>query len=108
MDSVIAFSEVYVKQASIPCKRCNSKPNLDLEARNYDIPVSVILRCEVCKQIQSEEINPLEENPRLRAWHRCVRIWNDRNRMVLEWFTQRVIPSSADLQKWDSQNSLRP
>lgn len=96
----------------LPCRKCFGRAALYDDMQGYSADRDFKIACDnedVCKTAIQTNNSPMQDSrEKYGSLVALVEIWNAENRLELEWFPARQIPSSADLQKWDSQNSLRP
>lgn len=95
-----------------PCRKCFGRAALYDDVKSYSADRDFKIACDkedVCKTAIQTNISTMQDSrERYGSLVALVETWNAENRLELEWFPERRIPSLSDLEKWDSQNSLRP
>ena len=96
----------------LPCRKCFGRAALYDDTQGYSANRDFKIACEkedVCNTaIQTNNSPTAYSQEKYGSLVKLAEQWNAENRLELEWFPARRIPSSSDLEKWDSQNSLRP
>lgn len=110
MSSASVLNLEHVANRSIvPCKVCKKKPWLVNEGYDYNVSNQIVILCG-CGKSETVDLNPLYRRSEAiaRGAAEAIYQWNEKNRMILEWFPDRAIPSAKQLSEWDSSNTLRP
>lgn len=101
-----------IEKHLLPCRKCFGRAALYDYLQEYSADREFKIACDkedVCKTAIQTNNSPMQESrEKYGSLVKLAEIWNAENRLELEWFPARRIPSSSELEKWDSQNSLRP
>lgn len=95
-----------------PCRKCLKKPHFEEDYSGYRATNDFKICCDTedkCKtaiQTMNDGMSMLDQ--KYGSLSKLMARWDEENRMELEWFPNRVVPSSSELAQWDSQNLLRP
>lgn len=101
-----------IQKSLVPCKKCFGKATVYEDMQGYSIERDFKISCEkesVCKTAIQTNNSPIALSPeKFGSLVKLAATWNAENILKLEWFPARRIPSSSELEQWDSKNLLRP
>lgn len=101
-----------VQKSLVPCRKCFGKATVYGDMQGYSAERDFKISCEkenVCKTAIQTLNSPIAvSQEKFGSLVKLAATWNAENTLKLEWFPERQMPSSSDLEKWDSQNLLRP
>jgi hypothetical protein len=95
-----------------PCRKCLKKAHFEEDYSSYGASNDFKISCDTEDKCKTaiQTLNDIASIPEQKygSLLKLMQCWNEENRLELEWFPNRVVPSSSELAQWDSRNSLRP